>query len=464
MSQQYSAPPKGVGIQVVDSSDDRLVIAIPPGGKRARGIGCFAFAWLAITVPVSAVFLLVDDANWEGGEAPPLYVLIPFFGIFWAVGIGMLIAWVRMRFTQIYLAVEREQFAIQKMLFGRKKLLKIPLDNQSRAGLVESYRENERPVYAVQIEGIGATEKFGTGLSYEEKHWLTSTINQFLGVESRRFGNQSDGGGLPDYCGDCGSELMTGDEKRVCPDCGRIYHRNDEFSEDDSTDGRAGSSESLLPDHGVRILQRPPALEPYELPADSRVRIDHDDGEMLTFSYGIPIPLVAKIIGGGFLSIFCLTWYGFMAGFIATALAGDEPIGLKIGILAFCSLFLIAGLMPLGMLLTLFFGRARIQLSRETVTGSIGFWYLRKKKSISTESIRDVGLAETLVSSSPMRASRRHSSSRTTNLMSGQKGCVLVSTESNMPLTMSSDAHFNEQVAGLARFQLERLGVTLPHD
>lgn len=464
MSQQYSTPPAGVGIQVVESSEKRLVIAIPPGGKRARGIGCFAFAWLAITVPVSAVFLLVDDANWDGGKAPPLYVMIPFFGIFWAVGIGMLIAWVRMRFTQIYLAVEHEQFAIQKMLFGRKKLLKIPLDNQSRAELVESYRENDRPVYAIQMEGIDKTEKFGTGLSYEEKSWLTTSINRFLDVESRRSGGSSNGDFLPDYCSDCGSELMIGEEKRVCPDCGRVYCKESAATDGDAADDGIVSATDGLPGHRVKILERPPALEPYELPADSRIRIDLDDGETLAFSYGIPIPLIIKVIGGGFLSIFCLTWYGFMASFIVMALAGDEPIGLKIGILAFCSLFLLAGLIPLGMLLTMFFGRARIRMSRETITGSIGFWFLRKKKSVSTASITDVGLASTLMSSHRMRASRHQRSPRTTSMMAGQRGCVIVSSEFNMPLTMSSDVNFNKQVAGLARFQFERLGVKLPND
>lgn len=464
MSQQYSSPPAGVGIQVVESSEKRLVIAIPPGGKRARGIGCFAFAWLAITLPVSSVFLLVDDANWDGGEAPPLYVMIPFFGIFWAVGIGMLIAWVRMRFTQIYLAVEPDQFAIQKMLFGRKKLLKIPLDNQSRAELVESYRENDRPVYAIQMEGIGKTEKFGTGLSYEEKSWLMTTINRYLGVDSRRSAHDSDGDSLPDFCGDCGSELMIGEEKRVCPDCGRVYDNDGSAGDSESVDDGLVSVTDGLPGHRVKILERPPALEPYELPADSKIRIDVDDGETLAFSYGIPMPLIIKVVGGGFLSIFCLTWYGFMANFIVMALAGDEPIGLKLGILAFCSLFLLAGLMPLGMLLTLFFGRARIRMSREKVNGSIGFWLLRKKKSVSTASISDVGLASAMMSSHRMRASRHQHSPRTTSIMAGQRGCVIVSSEFNMPLTMSSDMKFNQQVAGLARFQLERLGVQLPND
>jgi hypothetical protein len=41
---------------------------------------------------------------------------------------------------------------------------------------------------------------------------------------------------------------------------------------------------------------------------------------------------------------------------------------------------------------------------------------------------------------------------------------MIESSEFNMPLTMSSDVRFNEQVAGLVRFQLNRSGVRLPND
>lgn len=458
MSQEYSPPPPGVGIQVVDSPDDRLVIAIPPGGKRARGIGYFAFAWLAITGPVSCVFLMVDDANWDGGEAPPAIFMIPFFGIFWAVGIGMLIAWVRMRFTQIYLAVEREQFAIQKVLFGRKKLKKIPLDETSHAELVESYQENATPVYAIQMEGVDGKTKFGTGLSYEEKRWLATTINRFLGVGGGLSVGDSDSGSLPAFCDDCGSELMIGDGKRVCPDCARVYLDNDADSDSDPASGRRRSGLTDPRGGGGEITERPPVLEPFELPEDSKVRIDVDDGETLAFSYGIQVPIAIKVLVGGFLSVFCFAWFGGVLAFMISAVASDEPIVMRIGITLFGSVFLFAGMMPLGVLLALFFGRARLRMGREEVTGSIGFGFLRKKKTIATESISDVGLAPANV------MHRRNGTMRTTGSFAGLKGCMIKSSECNMPLTMSSDDQFNAQVAGLARFQLRRLGVDLVND
>ncbi len=468
MTQELKKPPAGVGIQVVKSSDSQLVIAIPPGGKRARSIGCFGVAWLGITATVSGGFLVAGFAEQNGDDAPPLFILIPLFGIFWAVGIGMIVAWVRMRFTQILLSVEREQFAIQKTLFGKKKLKKLPLDGNSHAELVESYSENDQPVYAIQMEGVSETEKFATGLSYEEKRWLASSINQFLGVSGRSKQIGGGTGSLPKYCEDCDSELMIGDGKRVCPDCARVYLEDSDDDSDSSSDNDLSDDDlSDMTDPSgshARILERPPALDPYEIPGDSKIRIDLDDGETLTFSYGIQVPLVLKIFVGTFLTFFCSIWYGAVGTFIATAIGGDDPLAIKLGILAFMSLFVFAGLMPLGMLLALFFGRASIRMSPEQIVGAIGVLFLKKKKSITTESVSDVGLAVTMLSSRRFRQRGVRHSTRTQGPLSSQKGAMLESSEFNMPLTMSSDAQFNKQVAGLVRFQLERVGVRLRND
>ncbi|MDA1162703.1 MAG: TraR/DksA C4-type zinc finger protein [Planctomycetota bacterium] len=457
MSQEIATPPAGVGIKVVESSNDRLVIAIPPGGQRARGIGCFGVMWLTIIGIITFVFLFMDDVDWDG-DAPPLIVLIPFLGLFWAVGIGMLVAWARMSFTQIYLAVTPEQFAIQKTLFGRKKLTKLVLDQSSHAELIESYTENDTPVYAIQMAGVGDSEKFATGLSYEEKRWLATTINQFLGRDGTSTGGETDTRSLPEYCSDCGTRLMIGDGKRVCPDCARVYVEVDAADDREPRSRRDFSSSTDPRGDQAAITERPPAIAPYELPDDSRIRIDFDDGETLEFSYSIQVPKIVKIVGGVFLSLFCCAWYGFITVFFVMVMSGDEPVAAKVGIALFGSLFLFGGLMPLGALLALFLGRATINISPEKVIGSIGVLFLRKKKSISTESITDLGLAPATISS------RRRGRQRSLGSASGYTGCVLESSEFNMPLSMGAERSFNQQVAGLARFQLDRLGVELPHD
>ena len=459
MSQELSTPPPGVGIQVVRSSDEQLVIAVPPGGKKALSLGCFGFA-IVLSITCGIIYYGIEHEN---GNAASFLGLLAFFGLFLAVGIGMIIACIRMRFTEIFLSVEREQFAIQKTLFGRKKLKTLSLDENSHAELVESYIEDDRPVYAIQMEGISETETFATGLSYEEKRWLAKSINQFLGVDGRSGTGSSAAGGLQKFCGDCGRELMIGDGKRVCPDCARVYlEAADGDSEVTSDDDYSAETNPL--GSPAQILERPSALDPYELPRDSKIRIDLDDGETLAFSYGIQVPLAVKIIGGTFLTFFCCCWYGGVLSFLAGIWTGDDAIGMKLGFTAFISTFLFAGLMPLGMLLSLFFGRASIRMSREKITGTIGVWFLKKRKSISTESVSDVGLAMTMLSNRRFRRQGVRHSTRTQGPVSSQKGAMIRSSEFNMPLTMSSDAQFNEQVAGLVRFQLNRSGVRLPND
>ena len=90
MSIDIPSPPGGTGIRVVQSTDDLLVVDIPPGGRGARSIGFFAFVWNLITLPLSAVML--------SEEVPAVMFL--FFSVFWMVGLGMAYAWLKMRFTQ----------------------------------------------------------------------------------------------------------------------------------------------------------------------------------------------------------------------------------------------------------------------------------------------------------------------------------------------------------------------------
>jgi len=457
MSQEFSAPPRGVGIQVVKSSADQLVIAVPPGGTKARRLGCSGFFCMAIVLPITCG-IIYGGFKGKIGNATFIFSVLAFTGMLWAVGIGMLIVWVRMRFTKIFLSVEREHFAIQKTLFGRKKLKKIQLDKNSHAKLIESYKENDVPVYAIQMVGIGQTENFATGLSYEEKRWLANTINQFLGTSGRTVTDRTDMSSLSTFCSECGVEFMIGDGKHVCPDCGRVYleEEHDDVLETDPISQRDRAEKEVLRTAAGKITERPPALNPYELPADSDIRIDLDDGETLTFSYRVQIHFLIKIILGGFLSFFCLIWYGASLAVLASVIMNDDPIEAKIGMALFISIFLLSGLIPFGMLLTLFFARARLQMRRDEVTGSIGFLFLRKKKTISTNSISDVGLASTNV--------RRSGEIQIGGNFGEMTGAMIKSSEFNMPLTMSKNARFNKQVAGLARFQLERLGVKLDND
>jgi hypothetical protein len=166
--------PAGSRVQLMEAGRDRQVIYIPPGGKETTSLGCFALFW--------NLFMVVFTGAWLGpaGHGGLPIALFLFFGLFWAVGLGMLYFWIRMRFTRTYLLLERERIVVQRVLFGRKTTAETLLGADSKAGLVEAYRSNNVPVHTVTINGIGGTAKFGTPLSRPEKDWFVETINGFL--------------------------------------------------------------------------------------------------------------------------------------------------------------------------------------------------------------------------------------------------------------------------------------------
>jgi hypothetical protein len=157
----------------------QLVIFMPPGSARGvRSLGWFALFWLSF-IGVFAGIILV--ANGFEGEA---LTAMAFLSVFWLVGFGMLYIWVRGRFGKTYVLVEADRAVRKSELFGREKFREHLLDIDSRASLVESYRENERPVYAIEISASGGNLRFGTFLTVDEKDWLVERINHHLARSS----------------------------------------------------------------------------------------------------------------------------------------------------------------------------------------------------------------------------------------------------------------------------------------
>ena len=100
--------------------------------------------------------------------------------LFWAVGLGMLYFWYRGRYGKIYVLVERDRLVVRFVLGKREKIKEYVLNENSRADLVESYKQNERPVYAVAVSTAARAAKFGTFLAQEEKVWIVERINRHL--------------------------------------------------------------------------------------------------------------------------------------------------------------------------------------------------------------------------------------------------------------------------------------------
>ncbi|MSR56205.1 MAG: hypothetical protein EXS05_00790 [Planctomycetaceae bacterium] len=174
-------PPEKSLIRVVESSGDRLVLFIPGGGKQSGVVGCFALIWngfMGLITPAMLVGILKD----KGGDAPSLWLVISFLSLFWAVGLGMEYLWLKMKYERTLLLLDRERVAVQKKFFNRKRLHETVLGPDSRAELVESYQQNDTPVYRIEVRGTPAAAKFGTALGDDEKNWLVDRINEFLGV------------------------------------------------------------------------------------------------------------------------------------------------------------------------------------------------------------------------------------------------------------------------------------------
>lgn len=223
--------PKKSKIQVVESTPDRKVIFLPAGGGASTAIGVFALFWNGFMMIFTPAFLLGGNA---GGNAPPWLVLIPFLGLFWAVGLGMIYFWIRMRFTRVYLLLESDRVVVQRVLFGNKKMTETLVGPETRAALQEAYQQNNHPVYCVAVNGTNRTEKFGTSLSDGEKDWLVDTINAFLGSA-----------------------------------------------------GVAGACEALLEHSGGEV---PAALSPHELPANGQIVLEAASPERLAFRVAVLPP------------------------------------------------------------------------------------------------------------------------------------------------------------------------------
>ena len=177
-------PPPG-RLQCVQK-DSQLIILILPGSNRAiRSLGCFTICWLSLLTLITVIFLRIDPAAGNEFLAGVLFLLLGLvvLSVFWIVGLVLLYSWLSGRFGKTYVLVEPDRVVVRYVLFGRERFREYPLDRTSHAKLVESYKENEQPIYAIAITTTsGALASFGTFLSDDEKQWLVARINRHLGV------------------------------------------------------------------------------------------------------------------------------------------------------------------------------------------------------------------------------------------------------------------------------------------
>jgi len=121
-------------------------------------------------------FLLFGSA-----EMALILIGLPIATLFVLMGWILAASWGAMKFTRTNVLLTKDQIATQKILFGFKDLDTTSLHAESRARLVESYSSDNKSVFAVRVNGSEDTLSFGTALPREDKDWMVTVVNDFLG-------------------------------------------------------------------------------------------------------------------------------------------------------------------------------------------------------------------------------------------------------------------------------------------
>ena len=154
-----------------------------PGKRGFNFIYFFAVFWLVITIVVSWSFLVGDHYALGWGKIG----MISFFGLFYAVGIGLLYTALCVSFTKHEIEIADGSMRYRRRMFGRNKQLEGPLISVLSVELTEFYQQNYKPVHGIEIRGAQGKIRFGSQLSLEEKQVLVAQMAKALMPEARRF-------------------------------------------------------------------------------------------------------------------------------------------------------------------------------------------------------------------------------------------------------------------------------------
>lgn len=163
----------------------RTVWNIPASGKSG-GLMLFAILWTCITAVVSGGFLLafLSGGMKKSGNFPD-WAILPFFGIFWAVGLGMFYAAFRNKYARHRLSADRDSITLRREFFGNARERSLPAGSIKSVAQVTFYQQNYEPVLGIEIKGSHGKLRFGSILTAEEKAWLVADIQHVLFGSSR---------------------------------------------------------------------------------------------------------------------------------------------------------------------------------------------------------------------------------------------------------------------------------------
>jgi uncharacterized membrane protein len=156
-----------------------------PASGRSGGLMVFAILWTAITAVVSGGFLVafLSGEMKESGNFPD-WAILPFFGIFWAVGLGMFYAAFRNKYARHRISANCDSIRLRREFFGSAKEKSLPSGSIRSVAQVQFYQQNYEPVLGIEIKGSHGKLRFGSILSAEEKAWLVADIQHVLSGSS----------------------------------------------------------------------------------------------------------------------------------------------------------------------------------------------------------------------------------------------------------------------------------------
>jgi hypothetical protein len=161
------------------TNDHQIIWHIPAVGKFGFFL-FFAAFWLLITGVASGSFLFAFLTGKEIDGDGPKWVIIPFFGVFWAVGLGMLYAALRQKFLKHTITFSSDHITLRKEMFGKTSEKSLSRSSVSSISQSEFYQQNYKPIYGIEIRGADGKLRFGSALAEEEKAWLIADFNQVL--------------------------------------------------------------------------------------------------------------------------------------------------------------------------------------------------------------------------------------------------------------------------------------------
>ncbi|HSG72216.1 MAG TPA: hypothetical protein VLA12_17500 [Planctomycetaceae bacterium] len=445
-------PPLGSRIEIIEADDNRLMLSLPPGGRRSSSLGCFALVWTSFSSAIAVAMVAGVIAE---DEFPVAALAIP--GLFVLIGIVMTVIWIRMKYTRGYLFLEPHRAVMQTILFNRKKNIEIELDESSFAQLVISYKENDVPVYRVELQGVGKSLSFGTAWERDAKDWYVDTLNSFLAWHYDRSSSTA-----YENSGDerLGAAARIPKGSGLCPAC---VHRTKLATADGMS---LSTGDCRCEKCGTRLIvdagQITEAFPQQQISPDSLIETDLIELEKTGLGEWLMTIQVNKSkgssIAGGCLLLFGIIWEGFIIFW--TVGATQAPGLFKIVALCFSLPFHAIGIGLLSLGLYGFFGRFRLFLGRDESWGRWSLGPLRYTRRFRAEAVTEIKLVRgALLNSGKNRTRKDRDSSQ-----SEEFSCILIAAGKTIPVTHGNSSEESRLAAGLVRYCLNDLGIRLQDD